>query len=78
MYWRPVPIGPPMPSRNGVSIDFSAPPSGCSTMPVRTMATCVVGEAAAVASRSQSTHSAARKSLAGGVSSVIGSSPRAP
>ena len=64
MYCRPVPIGPPMPSRNGVNIDFSAPPSGCSTMPVRTMAARVVGEAAAAASRSQSTHSRGEEVIA--------------
>jgi len=77
-YCRPDPTGPPAPNRNGGSICGRAPPSRSSTRPVRMATTRVRSLAARAASVSHWTHTPARKSEPGGVSSVAISSPSGP
>ena len=77
-YWSPPATGPPTPSLNGGSIFSSAPPFLSRTTPVRMWTTRRPSSAAAAASRSQATHTPARKSDPGGVDSGSGSEPCLP
>ena len=79
MYWSPPATGPPTPSLNGVSIFASAPADA-----VEHDAGAHAHDAhaellgARCASRSQATHTSARKSVPGGAASSTVSSPRGP
>ena len=78
IHWRPLPIFPPSPKRNGVRIMASAPPFALRTIPVRRLTTRIPPSAASLVAFSQSRATSARNPVPTPLSSVSISSPRLP
>ena len=78
MYCSPLPIRPPTPSLNGVSIFCKAPPSPASTTPMRRCTTRMPASLAASVEVSHSRQTSLRKSSPDALSSRRTSSPRSP
>jgi hypothetical protein len=77
-HWRPLPIRPAMPSRNGNSCGLRKPPSRCRAYPVRSRTTRTPALSAGPVAASQTRHMSARKPSPAGASSVTSRSPVSP